>query len=70
VGERMTRGTSTFKQTDVVRAVKAAQAAGLQVKATVIGPDGSIRLEHVAEPRDTNQSPYEVWKAKRDARST
>jgi len=64
------RSASTFKQTDVVRAVKAAQAAGLQVKATVIGPDGSIRLEHVAEQRETNESPFEAWKAKRDARST
>ncbi|MBI1265421.1 MAG: hypothetical protein GC187_11885 [Alphaproteobacteria bacterium] len=63
----MSRGACTFRQTDLTRAVKAARAAGLQVTATVIAPDGSIRLEHVADPRDNGESPFDKWKAKRDA---
>lgn len=40
------RSSSTFKQADLVRAVKAARAAGLAVTATHITPDGTIRLIH------------------------
>lgn len=40
---------ATFKQADITRAVKAVRAMGLEIVATVIGPDGSIRLEHVGE---------------------
>lgn len=56
----------TFKQAHVVRAVRAAQAAGLPVVATVIAPDGTIRLEHVGAPADSAPTnPFDRWEAKR-----
>lgn len=56
----------TFKQAHVVRAVRAAQAAGLPVVATVIAPDGTIRLEHVGAPADAAPTnPFDRWEAKR-----
>ncbi len=56
----------TFKQAHVVRAVRAAQAVGLPVVATVIAPDGTIRLEHVGAPADSSPTnPFDRWEAKR-----
>ena len=56
----------TFKQVHVVRAVRAAQAAGLPVVATIIAPDGTIRLEHVGAPADSlPTNPFDRWEAKR-----
>lgn len=43
------KAPATFKQADITRAVKAVRAMGLEIVATVIGPDGSIRLEHGPE---------------------
>ena len=43
------RTPATFKQVDVVRAIKAARAAGLRVTATQITPDGTIRLIHTED---------------------
>jgi len=43
----MARTPATFKQADVVRAVKAVRAAGLAVTETQIAPDGTIRLIHI-----------------------
>jgi len=40
----MTRRLSTFRQSDVARAVKAAQAAGLAIGTVEITPDGTIRV--------------------------
>lgn len=64
----MGRAASTFKQTDVVRAVKAAQAAGLDVGAVEISPDGTIRVK-VAGDNNTEEptSPFDQWKANRHA---
>ena len=63
----MSRGPLQFKQSDVVRAIKAAKAAGLEIHRTEIGQDGRIVLVHrsdaVAEP-----DAYEVWKASRASR--
>jgi hypothetical protein len=42
----VSRTPATFKQADLVRAVKAAQAAGLVVAAIKIKPDGTIELIH------------------------
>jgi hypothetical protein len=44
--QAVARASATFKQADLVRAVKAARAAGLPVTATQITPDGTIRLIH------------------------
>lgn len=46
VEQAVPRAPLTFKQADIVRAVKAARAAGLAVTATQIAPDGTIRLIH------------------------
>jgi hypothetical protein len=40
----MSRGPCTFRQRDVTAAVKAAQAAGMQVAGVEIGKDGTIRI--------------------------
>jgi hypothetical protein len=65
----MARGPATFKQCDVVRAVKAVRAAGLEITRTEIGADGRIVIVHkaqaIAEPAD---AALEAWKAKRNAR--
>lgn len=42
----MARTPANFKQTDMVRAVKAALAAGLDIVRTEVLPDGTIRLIH------------------------
>jgi hypothetical protein len=39
-----------FKQADVMRAVKAVRAVGLEVIETKIGRDGSISLVHKGAP--------------------
>jgi len=65
----MSRGPAKFKQADLTRAVKAARAAGLDVARTEIMPDGTIRLIHQAEVTSVVESPFDEWKAKRDARS-
>lgn len=46
IDHAVARTSATFKQADLVRAVKAARAAGLAVTATQITPDGTIRLFH------------------------
>jgi hypothetical protein len=54
-----------FKQSDVVRAIRAAQVAGLTVSGVEIAPDGTIRVltgDVAAAPR---LSPYDAWKAQR-----
>lgn len=56
------RGSLTFKQADIVRAVKAARAAGLAVTATQIAPDGTIRLIH-ADPVVPPSSDYDRLEA-------
>ena len=65
----MPRSPATFKQCDVVRAVKAVRAAGLDVARTEIGPDGRIVIVHKAdvsaEPADAAS---ETWRAKRNTR--
>ncbi|WP_152048261.1 excisionase family DNA-binding protein [Aureimonas psammosilenae] len=42
----MSRGPHTFKQSDLLRAVKAARSAGLEIHQTEIHPDGRIILRH------------------------
>lgn len=62
IDRAMARGSSTFKQADIVRAVKAAHAAGLAVTATQIGPDGTIRLIHT-DPLAAPSSDYDRLQA-------
>ena len=62
---------STFRQTDVERALKAACKAGVSVRAVEVTKDGTIRVimadESAQMPTD---SPFDEWKAKRNARQT
>jgi hypothetical protein len=57
-----------FRPSDITRAVDAAKRAGLEITATEVSQDGSIRLSH-APAAATSQSAYDTWKERRDARS-
>ena len=59
----------SFRNADIVRAVRAAQRAGLEVTASEFTADGAIRLSH-APPTPTSASAYDEWKERRDARRT
>lgn len=67
----MGRAPATFKQADLVRAVKAARTCGLKVLRTEITRDGTIVLFHNDDEKvgidPTNA--FDEWKAKRDARA-
>lgn len=62
----MARAPATFKQSDVMRAVKGAMAAGVEVARVRISLDGSIEI-HVGKPENDNRadaaSTFDVWKA-------
>ena len=62
----MAKTRATFRQADVVRAVKAVQAAGLAVARTEILPDGKIVLVHNSEVKAPNA--YDVWEAAHGSR--
>jgi hypothetical protein len=64
----MSRTVATFKHADVVRAVKAARAVGLDVVRTEIAPDGRIVLVHRADASPALASPYDVWKTANGSR--
>ena len=57
-----------FRSSDITRAVDAVKRAGLEITATEVGLDGSIRLSH-GPPAASSQSAYDTWKERRDARS-
>ena len=62
----MTRRPSTFRQTDVARAVKATQAAGLAIGRVEVAPDGTIRII-IADGIDlAPASPFDQWKKKHE----
>lgn len=54
----------TFKQCDVQRAIRAAQACGLTVTGTIIAPNGEIRVltGDAATPQVEPPSAYDLWK--------
>lgn len=61
---------SAFRQVDVARAVRAAQSSGLQVMRIDVAPDGKISVitDAGAPPAASPPSPFDEWKAGRDAR--
>ena len=65
----MTRRPSTFRQSDVERAVKAARSAGLDVGVVEVAPDGTIRVMVGATPGESQSAttPFDEWKAKKNA---
>jgi hypothetical protein len=60
----MTRRPSTFRQTDVARAVKAAQAAGLTVGTVEVTADGTIRVITAKALELTSANSFDQWRAK------
>ena len=65
----MSRTPAAFKQSDVVRALKAARAAGHDVIETKIGRDGCIVMVHKTEGRSAAApTPYDEWKASNGSR--
>lgn len=64
----MARAPATFKHADLVRAVKAARACGLDVVRTEIAADGRIILVHEGKETPSMSNEFDEWKAKRDAR--
>ncbi len=63
----MSRRSSTFSHADVVRAVKAARDAGLDVGTVEVTRDGTIRVKVAAEELATQASLFDEWKAKQNA---
>lgn len=63
----MTRRPSTFRQTDVARAVKAAQAAGLAIGSVEVAPDGTIRVIIAESGDSTPISHFDQWKRKHES---
>ena len=63
----MSRTPATFKHSDVVRALKAARAAGHDVIETKIGRDGCIVMVHkaAAPVPDDADAALNAWQAKR-----
>lgn len=65
----MARAPSKFKQSDISRALKAAQSAGFEVGAIEIRPDGVLQISRASTRVEVSPNdPFELWKAKRDAR--
>lgn len=67
----MSRAPGLFRQSDVVKALKAAAACGHKVSRTEIGPDGRLVLflgDDVAPPAELSE--LEAWRAKRNARAS
>jgi len=65
----MGRRAASFTASDVIRAVKATVAAGLDVSRVEVQPDGTIAIitkEQAAEDH-RNLSPLDQWKAKKNA---
>lgn len=57
-----------FRQADVARALKATDRAGLKVARVDVDP-ASGKFSIVLADGASAETPFDVWKAKRDARS-
>jgi hypothetical protein len=64
----MTRRPAFFTQGDIVRAIRAAETAGMRVGRIDINPDGGITVVAASEVAPPPVSDIEAWKARRDAR--
>lgn len=65
----MANRKAPFSQADVTRAQKATMAAGLPASRTEIMPDGRIVIYHDVPVSDDHLTPYEKWKAEKNARA-
>lgn len=63
----MSRAPSTFRQRDLTAALRAAQAAGLQVVRIEVGTDGHIVMvtSETAPPGDLLDQELADWEARR-----
>lgn len=59
-----------FQQGKVTRAIKGARAAGMEVAACEIRPDGAIVLHHKPVERAETLDPLDKWVEEYRARST
>jgi hypothetical protein len=65
---RKPRGPNTFKQHDVTRAVRAVQAAGVEVARVEVDKDGKIVViagkpqQQPQSPADTAANAYDEWR--------
>jgi hypothetical protein len=57
----MSGGPSKFRQRDLMRALKGAKAAGIEVGRIEIDPDGKIVVITASHPEEA-LSPLEKWK--------
>jgi hypothetical protein len=62
----VTRGPCTFKQQDLVRALKGVKAAGIEVARIEIDKRGKIVISTPRAPGPAH-NPYDAWKAQEDA---
>lgn len=64
----MSRTRTPFRQADISRAVKGATAAGLVVGRVEIDQDGKIVIvPEEGKPKEA-ATPFEAWKARKNAR--
>jgi hypothetical protein len=65
----MGRRACSFRQTDLVRAIKAAKAAGVEVARIEIGRDGTlVMVMHSGATVEPVKGEIEDWLAKHNAR--
>jgi hypothetical protein len=63
----MSSGPSTFKKTDVRRAISAVRSAGCEISGVQIGPDGTITIKIGAPapaPANDTPEPDDYWEKK------
>lgn len=64
----MPRHAAHFRQADLTRALKGAQAAGIEVGRVEIDADGKIVIVVASAGPAEPSSAFDQWKGKRDAR--
>jgi hypothetical protein len=64
----MARIPARFRQADVTRALRAADAAGCQVRRVEITPEGRIVVIMAEPSEDEAELPLDTWRATRAAR--
>jgi hypothetical protein len=62
-GIAVPRSSPRFKQAEITRALKGAQAAGFQVAHIRIAVDGSIEIDASRERQSEPNNAFDAWKA-------
>lgn len=66
----MARKPGIFRQTDVTKALKAAQAAGLEPRSVRIDAAGCIVVDLLTEAAPAQpETPFDEWKRRSDGRA-